>query len=73
MTASQKILAEIHEALAQELLTRIRAGDVPAALIKEAREFLKDNGINGLPDKDSPFGALVGELMQNLPNREFSN
>lgn len=43
--ATSKTLEELHEALARFFLERIRAGDAPANLAKEAREFLKDNGI----------------------------
>ena len=54
----EKILANLHEELALQLLARIQEEGVNASILKEAREFLKDNGINNIPRKGSPLEAL---------------
>jgi hypothetical protein len=58
----EKILEELHKTLAEELLTRIKTGEEKASILNVARQFLKDNGIEGLAVDDSPLKHLVDEL-----------
>ena len=58
----QKILDQLHTELAQELLDKIRSGEAKASELNVARQFLKDNGIEGLPMDNSPLKELVDEL-----------
>jgi hypothetical protein len=56
------ILNALHEALGQELLTRIRSGEAKPADLAVAVKFLKDNGISVVATPDNPVGKLMDEL-----------
>lgn len=58
------LLQELHGALVQELLTKVRSGDATAADLSVARQLLKDHGVNADPDKNKP----MRELVDNLPD-----
>lgn len=60
--ASQEVFEQLHEALATDLLNRIKAGTATAADLNVARAFLKDNGIDAIPTEGSPVGNLVANL-----------
>ena len=73
------IFEQLHKALGKHFLDRVRSGDATAAELKEARQFLRDNGIdvssqqrdNGpLRDlsKELPFGEEEGEAPENIVN-----
>ena len=66
MEDNKKALENLHTALVQELLGRIRAGDAKPSDLNVARQMLKDNGIECLPVPESPFG----DLMASLPDLE---
>jgi len=59
---SKDKLIELHSILAEQLLKKVREEDVKASDLNVARQFLKDNGIDGLPTNDNPLGELVNEL-----------
>ena len=61
--ATDELLNALHGALASEFMRRIKDGTATAADLSAARQFLKDNGIDAIPTKDSPLGNLV----ENLP------
>lgn len=52
----------LHTELAKELLARIRSGEAPAAVLKEAREFLKDNGVQANPATNKGIKELTDAL-----------
>lgn len=59
----EKILSELHEAVAEELLDRVRSGEATASEIGCALKLLKDNNIT-IPepereDKDSDIMNLA--------------
>nr|WP_250808780.1 hypothetical protein [Neorhizobium tomejilense] len=58
----EKILSELHSEMAKKLLEKVRSGEVTAAELNVARQFLKDNNIDAVPKKDSPLANLVDEL-----------
>ena len=62
MTKLNKTLDELHTELAQTLLDIVKSGDAKASDLNVARQFLKDNGIEGLPLDNSPLKELVDEL-----------
>ena len=62
MTLSKEKLEQLHEVLAQELHTRIQAGEAAPALLNVARQFLRDNGIESLALPGSPLGDLLAQL-----------
>ena len=56
------LLAEIHEELARTLLNKIRSGEITPAELQCARQFLKDNGIDSVPQEDNTIGMLVSDM-----------
>ena len=57
-----KTLKELHEVLTNELLKRVKDPEAKSSDLNVARQFLKDNGVEGLPVDNSPFKELVDEL-----------
>jgi len=56
------VLNELHEAVALELLARIKTGDAKPADLSVAVKFLKDNGIEAIPTDGSALRAILDEL-----------
>lgn len=50
MSASNKTLQDLHEALADTFLELIHSGDAKSADLNAARQFLRDNGIQDASD-----------------------
>lgn len=62
--ASNEALGALHGALADHLKLQIEAAkkdgsQLPASLVKEIREFLKDNGVEQVPTLTNPVGKLL--------------
>ena len=55
----QEILSEMHLALTEDLLNRIKSGEAKASELNVARQFLKDNDITAIPTDDSAIKQLV--------------
>ena len=60
------ILNSLFDAVADELLTKIKTGEAKPADLAVAVKFLKDNNITCLPSSDNP----LGELWKNMPFQE---
>lgn len=60
--ASHDALDKLHGALAKALADKIADGSATAADLNVARQFLKDNGIDSIPTKESPLGDLIDKL-----------
>ena len=58
----QEILSQMHLALTEDLLNRIKSGEAKASELNVARQFLKDNDITAIPTDDSAIKQLVEEL-----------
>lgn len=58
----QKVLSDMHVALTEELLNRIKSGEAKASELNVARQFLKDNDITVVPTDESVIKQLVEEL-----------
>lgn len=71
--ATDELLDVLHGALASEFLTRIKNGSATAADLSAARQFLKDNGVNANPTKDSPLGNLMANLPFAAGDDEYVN
>jgi hypothetical protein len=56
-----KTLTDLHDVVGSALLEAIKSGDIDPRLIKEAREFLKDNNINSNVQDDSNLARLANE------------
>jgi len=63
MSATEELLGRLHDAVAQDLLTKIQDGSASPAEISTAVKFLKDNGIEAIPAAKS----LLGDLSRSLP------
>lgn len=63
-----EILEQLHEGLARDLLKRVKSGEATASDLNVVRQFLKDNGIDNVPKKGSPFGELVNSIPDDLPD-----
>lgn len=63
MTKATETLNLLHEAVANELLTRIRSGEAKPADLSVAVKFLKDNGIEAIPTD----GSMLKQLLEELP------
>ena len=72
---SEETFASLHEGLARYFLAALSNPDSPVGLIKEAREFLKDNHIEGVKktgnslDRLSKLPALKDEGDIEVPLR----
>ena len=62
----EKILTDLHNAVAQELLDRVMSGEAPSADLNVARGFLKDNGIDAGLDQSEPMANLAKSLPFNI-------
>lgn len=60
--ASEDLLATLHDAVAVELLARVKSGEASPAELGAAIKFLKDNGIEALPTVDNNLGKLMASL-----------
>ena len=62
MTATTDILATLHNAVAEDLLSKVLGGEATAQELNAAIKFLKDNGIEALPVENSPLADLASSL-----------
>ena len=62
MSKTDKILDDLHSELAATLLDKVRSGTAKASDLNVARQFLRDNGIAGVPVENSPLKNLMEEL-----------
>lgn len=74
-SVTQETFASLHEGLAKYFIAALSKPESPVGLIKEAREFLKDNHIEGVKkpggslDKLSMLPKLVEEGDIEVPLR----
>ncbi|MCW2286854.1 ABC-type Zn uptake system ZnuABC Zn-binding protein ZnuA [Rhodoblastus acidophilus] len=61
--ANEDTLAELHEAVAQDLLNKLKSGEATAQELSAAIKFLKDNNITTIIDREN----TTGKLLQFLP------
>ena len=59
---NEETLGKIHNALASELLNRIRSGEATPTDLNVARQMLKDNSITITPASGSPLLNILEEL-----------
>ncbi len=58
----KKELSELHDAIARELLERIKSGDASSGELNVARQFLRDNGIDANTNQSKPLLNLTKVL-----------
>lgn len=61
-SAKKDALEELHAALAKKLAAKIASGEVTAADLNVARQFLKDNHIEAEATPGSPLDDLRNDL-----------
>ena len=64
MKELKEIIEKLHKCLAENLLARALDPEAKASDLNVARQFLKDNHIEGLPVDGSP----LSDLIDTLPN-----
>lgn len=71
--ADRSLLAQIHNLLAQNMLDRLRDGDLKATDWAAISKFLKDNGVDALTADKSPeedaFEALFAEAQRKIEEK----
>jgi hypothetical protein len=75
MAAKPETLQDLHEALAQTLLSAVKSGEAGGAMLNVARQFLKDNGIDAVAKPGSPLKALeetLGDFDEDDPDNVVS-
>lgn len=60
--ASEGFLGALHEAFAQQLLAKLQSGECTAADLNVIRAFLKDNGIECLPEHNDTMKGILDSL-----------
>ena len=60
--ATEGFLGMLHEALAQKFLEKIQSGECSASDLNVIRAFLKDNGIECLPEHNDTMKGILDEL-----------
>ena len=60
--ADVEILEALHKELTDALLRKVRSGEATAADLAVARQFLKDNNIDAIPNEGNGLGKLASEL-----------
>lgn len=63
MTTKKNTLETLHEAIGAQLLHKIQEGEATAADLNVARQFLKDNGIDAVGERDDdPLNKIAASL-----------
>ena len=55
----KETLNNLHSLLAQELTAKIQSGEATSAELSVARQFLKDNNIDGTIEQSDPLANLA--------------
>jgi len=65
-----KILDELHNSVAKDLLMKVKSGEATASELSVATKFLKDNGaVHEVITSESP----MANLLEALPFEEMSH
>lgn len=56
------VLQALHATVAQQLLERIKSGEATAADFSAAIKFLKDNGIDSVPEANKDIQSLASQM-----------
>jgi len=71
-TPLDKLLNQLQEGLANDLLKRVQSGTATASDLNVARQFLKDNGIDSIPTDGSAVGNLAEAVPFNGDDQDLS-
>ena len=62
MAANEELLGLLHEAVAGDLLRRVKSGEATSSEMSVVVKFLKDNGIEALATENNSLGKIVQEM-----------
>ena len=62
MSADKEVLSVLHEAVANDLLDKIRSGEAKSSDLAVAVKFLKDNGIDAVASNNNPLANLIDQM-----------
>ena len=62
MSSQKELMEMLHKGVAEQLLARVSDPEAKASDLNVARQFLKDNNIDGVATEGSPLGNLVASL-----------
>ena len=62
MAAKEELLGVLHEAVALDLLRRVKSGEATSAELSVVVKFLKDNGIEALAEANDTLSSLAREM-----------
>lgn len=68
----KELQEQIHKALAESLLQKIKSGEATPAELGVARQYLKDNGVTAVPADGTPLRNLT-EILPFEDDDEDSN
>jgi hypothetical protein len=74
MSAPKDLLGQLHAQVTEQLIAKVMSGDCTAAEMANAIRFLKDNGIEAIPEPGSEMQRLVDAIpdfpdhLEGLPN-----
>jgi hypothetical protein len=72
--AVKRELEKLHVELTKQLLARVKNGSATAADLSVARQFLKDNNIDAVPEEGSPLADLArGVPFQDTDEADFKH
>jgi orotate phosphoribosyltransferase-like protein len=60
--ASEDLFDQLHSMLTVEIIDRIKSGEATTADLRAAIDWLKVNGITGVPVSGSPLASLLAEM-----------
>jgi len=60
--ATEALLAQLHDATAKHLLERLLSGEASPSEVANAIRFLKDNGIEAVPEKNDRLQKIAESL-----------
>jgi hypothetical protein len=69
----ETLLKSLHAKLIETLLDRIKSGKAKPADLAVARQLLKDNGIDSVPEKDPGLGDLARRVPFGVDQGDYAN
>lgn len=66
MSDTLSLMQQLHEALVEQILAKVKSGEATAADFNVARQLLKDHGVNADPKRNPGLRELT-ESLPDLP------
>lgn len=68
--ASEELLESLHNAVAEDLLDKVRSGEATAQELSAAIKFLKDNGIEATRESSPNLGKLAQTALPTFDDED---